>query len=110
MAEVSHFDGETENGQNQTPEITDSKRISNSGNEQIGDVNKVPFYKLFSFADSADYALMAIGLVSAMGSGLCLPLMTLLFGELANSFGKNVGTRSVAHEVSKVLSYNTMHI
>ncbi|XP_073301222.1 ABC transporter B family member 11-like isoform X2 [Primulina huaijiensis] len=102
MAEVNHFDKETENGQNQTPGTTDIKRISNSGNEQIGDVNKVPFYKLFSFADSADYALMATGLVSAMGSGLCLPFMTLLFGELANSFGNNVGTRSVAHEVSKV--------
>ncbi|XP_073054911.1 ABC transporter B family member 11-like isoform X2 [Primulina eburnea] len=45
---------------------------------------------------------MATGLVTAMGSGLSLPLMTLLFGELANSFGNNVGTRSVAHEVSKV--------
>ncbi|XP_073136211.1 ABC transporter B family member 11-like isoform X2 [Henckelia pumila] len=101
MAEVSNFDEETENGQNKTPGTIDSKRISNSRKEQIGDVNKVPFYKLFSFADSVDYALMAIGLVSALGSGLCLPFMTLLFGELADSFGKNGRTSSVAHEVSK---------
>ncbi|KZV41796.1 ABC transporter B family member 4-like [Dorcoceras hygrometricum] len=100
MAEVRHLDEETVNGQNQALETADCK--PSGENEQIGNVNKVPFYKLYSYADSTDHALMAIGLVSAVGSGLCLPLMTLLFGELANSFGSNVGTPSVAHEVSKV--------
>ncbi|XP_073138939.1 ABC transporter B family member 11-like [Henckelia pumila] len=95
----SNFHDETDiNGQNMTPsETADSKR-----NVHIRAVNKVPFYKLFLFADSADYALMAIGFVSAIGTGVCLPIMTLLFGELADSFGQNVGTKSVVTEVSKV--------
>ncbi|XP_073138932.1 ABC transporter B family member 3-like [Henckelia pumila] len=80
----------------------DSKRRSDSGNEEIRVVNKVPIYKLFLFADSADYALMAIGFVSAIATGLCVPIMTLLVGELADSFGQNVGTKSVVNEVSKV--------
>ncbi|KAH6834231.1 P-glycoprotein 11 [Perilla frutescens var. hirtella] len=65
-------------------------------------VKKVPYFKLFSFADAADYALMVIGFITSVGSGLSLPLMTFLYGELANSFGHNVGTKTVADEVSKV--------
>lgn len=75
---------------------------STSSNEACG-VGKVPYHKLFSFADPADYALMVIGLITAVGSGLCLPLMTLIFGELANAFGQNVETKRVAEEVAKVL-------
>ncbi|KAL8055536.1 hypothetical protein ABFX02_04G062700 [Erythranthe guttata] len=73
-----------------------------SSNEQTRSVGKVPYHKLFSFSDKADYALIAIGTITALVSGLCLPLMTLLFGQLANSFGHNVETNTVVHEVSKV--------
>ncbi|KAL8029397.1 hypothetical protein ABFX02_14G223000 [Erythranthe guttata] len=66
------------------------------------DVRKVPYYKLFCFADTADKALMVVGSITSIGSGLCLPMMTLLFGELANSFGHNVETGRVVDEVSKV--------
>ncbi|XP_073138937.1 ABC transporter B family member 11-like [Henckelia pumila] len=102
MAEDGYFQEGTHDGQNKTPKTTDSKRRSDRGDEEIRAVNKVPFYKLFLFADSADYALMAIGSVSAIATGLCLPIMTLLFSELADSFGQNVGTKSVVNEVSKV--------
>lgn len=82
-------------------EASSSTRTSATSNEQIN-VDKVPYHKLFSFADKADYALMLIGAVTAVGSGLCLPLVSLLFGELANSFGQNVETRSIVDQVSKV--------
>ncbi|KAM3289214.1 ABC transporter B family member 11-like [Capsicum chacoense] len=39
---------------------------------------------------------MVIGTITAVGSGVCLPLMGVLFGEMIDSFGKNAG------EVSKV--------
>ncbi|KAL0342844.1 UNVERIFIED_CONTAM: ABC transporter B family member 11 [Sesamum calycinum] len=79
-----------------------SRRVINSSSNEKTNVSKVPYYKLFSFADPADYALMVVGMITAVGSGLCLPLMTLLFGELANSFGQNAETERVVSEVSKV--------
>ncbi|KAI7750747.1 hypothetical protein M8C21_013049, partial [Ambrosia artemisiifolia] len=63
----------------------------------------VPFYKLFAFADLTDYILMIIGTVSAIGNGICLPLMTVLLGDLINSFGHNQNnTNNVVHVVSKM--------
>ncbi|KAI3449330.1 hypothetical protein Pfo_005995 [Paulownia fortunei] len=63
--------------------------------------NAVPFYKLFAFADSTDKILMIVGSIGAIGNGLSLPLMTILFGELIDSFGQNQST-DVVPVVSKV--------
>ncbi|GAU40576.1 hypothetical protein TSUD_35930 [Trifolium subterraneum] len=49
----------------------------------------VPFHKLFTFADSTDILLMVVGTIGAIGNGLGLPLMTLLFGQMIDSFGSN---------------------
>ncbi|KAI3456077.1 hypothetical protein Pfo_012740 [Paulownia fortunei] len=65
------------------------------------EVQKVAFYKLFSFADRLDVALIIMGTVSAIGNGLSQPIMTLIFGQLINSFGGTDQTH-VVHEVSKV--------
>ncbi|MFS8014164.1 putative ABC transporter type 1, transmembrane domain superfamily [Helianthus anomalus] len=65
----------------------------------------VPFYKLFAFADLTDYILMITGTVSAIGNGICLPLMTILLGDLINSFGHNQNS-NVVDVVSKVRTYN----
>ncbi|KAJ1441010.1 P-loop containing nucleoside triphosphate hydrolase, partial [Sesbania bispinosa] len=62
---------------------------------------KVPFYKLFTFADRLDVALMIIGTICAMANGLSQPLMTIILGKLINAFGSNVPSQ-VVNEVSKV--------
>ncbi|KAI7750749.1 hypothetical protein M8C21_013051, partial [Ambrosia artemisiifolia] len=63
----------------------------------------VPFYKLFAFADLTDYILMITGTISAIGNGICLPLMTVLLGDLINSFGHNQNNiNNVVSVVSKV--------
>ncbi|CAI9104867.1 OLC1v1003651C1 [Oldenlandia corymbosa var. corymbosa] len=62
----------------------------------------VPFLKLFYFADSFDKLLMIVGAIAAIGNGLCLPLMTVLFGELIDSFGETVDINQVVGQVSKV--------
>ncbi|PNY10515.1 ABC transporter B family member 4-like protein [Trifolium pratense] len=63
----------------------------------------VPFHKLFTFADSTDILLMVVGTIGAIGNGLGLPLMTLLFGQMINSFGSNQSnTDDVVQQVSKV--------
>ncbi|TKY52407.1 ABC transporter B family member 4 [Spatholobus suberectus] len=62
----------------------------------------VPFHKLFAFADSTDILLMAVGTIGAIGNGMGLPLMTLLFGQMIDSFGSNQRNSNVVEEVSKV--------
>ncbi|KAL6333450.1 hypothetical protein AAG906_028635 [Vitis piasezkii] len=65
------------------------------------DEEKVPFYKLFSFADKLDVGLMVVGTVCAMANGMTQPLMTLIFGQLINTFGDSDPSH-VVHEVSRV--------
>ncbi|KAH9797569.1 ABC transporter B family member 9 [Citrus sinensis] len=75
---------------------------NNNNNKNNGNDNqKVPFYKLFAFADKQDAVLMIVGTISAIGSGLAHPFMTLIFGHLINSFGSSDRSH-VVHEVSKV--------
>ncbi|KAK7363394.1 hypothetical protein VNO77_05536 [Canavalia gladiata] len=62
----------------------------------------VPYYKLFSFADSWDYLLMLVGTISAVGNGVVMPLMTVAIGDAINSFGGKVDNKQVVHDVSKV--------
>lgn len=85
------------------------KSSNKNGNQQDlknknGDrkTNSVPFYKLFSFADSTDVILMIAGSIGAIGNGLSLPLMTILFGELTDSFGVNQNSSNIVKVVSKV--------
>ncbi|AES64094.2 ABC transporter B family protein [Medicago truncatula] len=62
---------------------------------------KVPFYKLFNFADKLDVILMIIGFICAVANGLSQPLMTLIFGKLINTFG-STDPSHIVKEVSKV--------
>ncbi|KAJ6873227.1 hypothetical protein NC651_032180 [Populus alba x Populus x berolinensis] len=62
----------------------------------------VPFLKLFSFADSTDILLMILGTIGAVGNGASLPIMSILFGDLINSFGQNQNNKHVVDLVSKV--------
>ncbi|XP_004485974.1 ABC transporter B family member 9-like [Cicer arietinum] len=62
---------------------------------------KVPFYKLFNFADRVDVTLMIIGVICAMANGLSQPLMALIFGKLITTFG-STDPSHIVNEVSKV--------
>lgn len=76
--------------------------VNGDGGEtgKLGD-QRVAFYRLFSFADRFDIALMIVGSVSAIVNGMAQPVMTLIFGTLINSFGSSDPSH-VVHEVSKV--------
>ncbi|VAI59618.1 unnamed protein product [Triticum turgidum subsp. durum] len=50
-------------------------------------VEKVPFMKLFSFADRWDYLLMAVGSVGACAHGASVPVFFIFFGKLINIIG-----------------------
>lgn len=85
-----------------SPAVNENEQDSNkSKGDEKG--NSVPFHKLFSFADSTDMLLMVVGSIGAVGSGLSMPLMTLLFGELINTFGQNQANSSnIVNLVSKI--------
>lgn len=70
--------------------------------QQKEKVETVPYHKLFLFADSTDIILVVVGTIGAIGNGLGMPLMTLLFGELIDSFGNNQFGSDVVKQVSKV--------
>ncbi|OVA13521.1 ABC transporter [Macleaya cordata] len=88
-------------GMDKSSEKKGGKQEENSKGEEES-VNTVPFYKLFAFADSKDVTLMVIGTIAAAANGAAMPLMTLLMGELIDSFGQTQGTNNVVKEVSKV--------
>jgi ATP-binding cassette subfamily B (MDR/TAP) protein 1 len=97
-ATTSRGNAEAENSSAMNGDQQNSQ--NNKGDEKT---KTVPFLKLFSFADSTDTALMIVGTIAAMGSGLGMPLMTILFGQLINTFASNqANNNEVVHEISKV--------
>ncbi|KAL3832923.1 hypothetical protein ACJIZ3_007659 [Penstemon smallii] len=81
---------------------TSSSNISGVKEQEVKELKKtVPFYKLFSFADSIDKVLMTIGTIAAIGHGLTQPFVSLLLGEIIDAFGKGQGSNTVSL-VSKV--------
>lgn len=76
--------------------------------ERKKDEQKVAFHRLFAFADGRDVALMAIGTVSAVGNGISMPIMTLIFGQIIDAFGY-ADDSTVVHQVNKVCSIPCFH-
>ena len=58
---------------------------------------RVPFHKLFAFADSTDVALMLLGALGAVANGAAMPFMTVLFGNLIDAFGGAMGIHDAHH-------------
>ncbi|CDP05479.1 unnamed protein product [Coffea canephora] len=92
------------NDQNTSVKASGNQELPHKGRKEEEVADKVPYYKLFSFADRADYVLVLVGTVAAVGSGICLPLMQVILGEMINSFGETLDRKQVVHEVSKVSS------
>ncbi|KAI4344698.1 hypothetical protein L6164_011895 [Bauhinia variegata] len=87
-------------GPSQQP-VIDSKQDSEKGKSKDESKNTVPFYKLFTFADSVDRLLMTLGTVGATANGVAMPLMIVIMGDLIDAFGQN-SDQTVVDEVSKV--------
>ncbi|GJP35341.1 hypothetical protein CLOM_g19843 [Closterium sp. NIES-68] len=68
----------------------DEKELAESGEEKKEpDAPPVYYWQLFKFADKWDILLMVVGSVCAVGLGMAMPMISLLFGELTNAFGQN---------------------
>ncbi|XP_026430474.1 ABC transporter B family member 11-like, partial [Papaver somniferum] len=73
------------NGDNMTAELPMAM------DDKVTVIRAVPFLKLFAFADSKDILLMVIGTIAAFANGWSMPLLTILFGKLVNTFGQGTG-------------------
>ncbi|KAF8394500.1 hypothetical protein HHK36_020710 [Tetracentron sinense] len=65
-------------------------------------VEAIPYYKLFTFADSIDVMLMFVGTSASIANGFVLPLSSLLIGNTIDSFGETVDTKAMVIQISKV--------
>ncbi|KAK2642698.1 hypothetical protein Ddye_024461, partial [Dipteronia dyeriana] len=78
--------------------------VNNNNNkkrrEDDHDNQKVAFYKLFAFADKNDAVLMVVGSLGAIANGISQPLMTVIFGQLINSFS-SIDRSHIVSRVSK---------
>ncbi|XP_047055172.1 ABC transporter B family member 4-like isoform X1 [Lolium rigidum] len=63
---------------------------------------KVPLLGMFRYADRIDVLLMVVGTLGAMGNGVAEPLMSVLFGNVINSFGES-SSSDVLRRVTKVV-------
>ncbi|PSR89186.1 ABC transporter B family member 11 like, partial [Actinidia chinensis var. chinensis] len=79
-----------------------AKNDTDKSSKDAETTQTIPLYKLFSFADSVDVVLMIVGTIGAVGNGICMPLMTVLFGELTDSFGQNQNSQDMVRVVSEV--------
>lgn len=86
-------------------EMADDDKGNKKDKNKKADDQKVPFYKLFTFADRLDIVLIIVGTIAAIANGLTQPIMTLIFGQLINSFGATTPS-NVVKEVSKVKPKN----
>lgn len=67
-----------------------------------GSMSRVPFHRLFAFADRTDAALMVLGALGAVANGAAMPFMTVLFGNLIDAFGGALSIHQVVNRVSMV--------
>nr|GMD11587.1 ABC transporter B family member 9-like [Ipomoea batatas] len=79
----------------------DGEKSRKTFDQKGAEDQSVPLFKLFSFADRFDIAVMIIGTGAAMANGFAQPFMSIIFGELINSFAM-VDQSHVVHTVSKV--------
>ncbi|XP_071919093.1 ABC transporter B family member 11-like isoform X1 [Coffea arabica] len=102
MAEGSCSNGDMINVRNTSLEASGNQEVPVKSRNKKEVADKVPYCKLFSLADSVDVFLMVVGTVTAVASGICVPLLAVVLGETINSFGKTLDRKEIVHEVSKV--------
>ena len=97
MIDSGSFSGNNEAANDHT------KRKRKKKGEEKKQINKVSMLKLFSFADSYDCLLMAIGSVGACVHGASVPVFFIFFGKLINIIGMAyLFPKEASHKVAKV--------
>lgn len=91
------------NNNNKSDHERESGGSHDQGEQAKKNQNKVPFLKLFAFADKWDYLLMALGSIGACAHGASVPVFFIFFGKLINIIGiAYLFPTSVSHKVAMV--------
>ena len=63
-------------------------KVSQKSDGQLSEVSaeSVPYLRLFRFADTREKILIAVGILAAVVGGCSMPVMIILFGNLADAF------------------------
>ena len=63
-------------------------KVSQKDDGQLAEesVKSVPYFKLFRFADTREKIIITAGVVAAVIGGCSMPVMIILFGNLADAF------------------------
>ncbi|XP_048407802.1 ATP-dependent translocase ABCB1-like isoform X4 [Stegostoma tigrinum] len=69
----------------ENPEENHRKK-KNKDEKQVEKVPAVNPFQMFRFADGLDIFLMVIGIIAAVAHGVCLPLLSVVFGDMTNGF------------------------
>lgn len=81
----------------------DEQKMKKNKSKKKESPAKVPFLKLFSYADSWDYVLMFLGSIGACVHGASIPIFFVFFGKLINIIGiASLFPASVSHRVAVV--------
>ncbi|XP_048407773.1 ATP-dependent translocase ABCB1-like isoform X2 [Stegostoma tigrinum] len=66
--------------------IIEKSKWKNKDEKQVEKVPAVNPFQMFRFADGLDIFLMVIGIIAAVAHGVCLPLLSVVFGDMTNGF------------------------
>uniref|UniRef100_W5N0E5 ATP-binding cassette sub-family B member 5 n=1 Tax=Lepisosteus oculatus TaxID=7918 RepID=W5N0E5_LEPOC len=66
----------------------------------------VGFFSLFRYADGWDIVMMILGLICAAAHGVALPLLTVVFGQMTDSFVKSGLPLNITGNFSTNISYS----
>ncbi|GCB76037.1 hypothetical protein scyTo_0020971 [Scyliorhinus torazame] len=64
----------------------ENRQKKHKDEKEVEKVQSVSALQLFRFADGLDVLLMVVGIIAAVAHGMCLPLLSLVFGDMTNGF------------------------
>lgn len=75
--------------------------ITPTPQEKAQEARPIPsYFKLYSHAEPFDCFLIAIGTLGAVAAGVTMPLFTVVFGQLVNTYGGGPVTSSQINEIA----------
>lgn len=67
-----------------------------------------PMSILFTYADGVDYMLYFIGAIAAIAGGVLMPMFSIIFGELLDSFTTFGSQDDIMPQIRKFAGYGIM--
>ncbi|XP_067865081.1 ATP-dependent translocase ABCB1-like isoform X3 [Heterodontus francisci] len=66
--------------------MENGRKKKHKDEKKVEEVQSVSSLQMFRFADGVDILLMVVGIIAAVAHGMCLPLLSIVFGDMTNGF------------------------